>query len=162
MDRRTVLLTVAALVLAGASAAVVATGTLRRVVLGPPKVAVQERVIDALSPVAVVAPVRRVRPVTPPLPDDIAAAGDAEAPNFAPATAPAPERNAVAVARSRPNPTAAVATSDPPRDTAEGAVRAATAADGRIDAQSHVPSPRRVWRGDFPAPYGLGAGRGGR
>ncbi|MFN3867643.1 MAG: hypothetical protein ACK4MF_01100 [Hyphomicrobiaceae bacterium] len=45
-----------------------------------------------------VAPVRRVMPVTPPLPAAILAAGDVEEPSRAPASAPLPERRDAALA----------------------------------------------------------------
>ncbi len=47
-----------------------------------------------------VAPVRRVMPLLPPLPDELLAAGDVEEPSRAPADAPVPERKDIALAEA--------------------------------------------------------------
>lgn len=49
---------------------------------------------------AMVAPVRRVMPLLPPLPDELLAAGDVEEPSRAPADAPVPERKDLALAEA--------------------------------------------------------------
>jgi len=133
----------ALIVLAGAVGLVLRSIDLRRVASEP------RSIIDALTPVARVAPVRRVKPVTPPLPAEILAAGDAEPPSFAPSAAPLPERKILraALPPAGASSPAAVARAKTPDRVTKAPL------DGNRKAAG-----RRQLEADFPPAYGLGAG----
>lgn len=115
-----------------------------------------------------VAPVRRVMPKTPPLPEAILLAGDVEEPSRAPDQAPAPGRRdtalalmymsggAVASARTEPtNVPAPVAAMTPPRTvagTGPGKSRHIDFDEGRMALKGplRVPAPRPAERTSPP------------